>query len=56
MPSINDLLLLVMIGFLGGVANLWLSQSLKLSEVSLSTPLKIFSISFCNNFWIFNLG
>ena len=40
MPDIKDLLLLSMIGFLGGFANLWLSQSFKLSEVSLVSPLK----------------
>ena len=45
-----------MIGFLGGFANLWLSQSFKLSEVSLSVSVKILGISFWNNFWIFNLG
>ena len=35
-----------MIGILGGLANLWLSQSYKLSEVSLVTPLKYLSLIF----------
>ncbi|MDA9647597.1 DMT family transporter [Candidatus Pelagibacter sp.] len=46
MPSIQDLLLLCMIGFLGGFANLWLSQSFKLSEVSLVSPLKYLALVF----------
>ena len=46
MPNIQDLLLLCMIGFLGGFANLWLSQSFKLSEVSLVSPLKYLALVF----------
>ena len=46
MPSIQDLVLLSMIGFLGGFANLWLSQSFKLSEVSLVSPLKYLALVF----------
>ena len=46
MPSPKDLLLLCMIGFLGGFANLWLSQSFKLSEVSLVSPLKYLALVF----------
>ena len=46
MPDIKDLLLLSMIGFLGGFANLWLSQSFKLSEVSLVSPLKYLALVF----------
>ena len=56
MPSVQDLVLLCMIGFLGGFANLWLSQSFKLSEVSLVSPLKYLASSLWNSFWIFNLG
>jgi hypothetical protein len=56
MPNMIDLILLSMIGILGGLANLWLSQSYKLSEVSLVSPLKVFSFNFCNNFWLYNLG
>ena len=55
MPSFNDFLLLCTIGLLGGTANLLLSQSYKLSEVSLVTPLKylglIFAISFGYFIW-----
>ena len=40
MPSLNDLVILSLVGIFGGVANLWLSQSYKYSEVSLVTPLK----------------
>ncbi len=46
MPEINDLLLLCMLGLLGGAANLWLSQSFKLSEVSLVSPLKYLALVF----------
>jgi len=46
MPNFKDLALLCMIGFLGGVANLWLSQSFKLSEVSLVSPLKYLALIF----------
>ncbi len=46
MPEMNDLLLLCMLGLLGGAANLWLSQSFKLSEVSLVSPLKYLALVF----------
>ena len=46
MPSFKDLLLLSSVGILGGVANLWLSQSYKFSEVSLVTPLKYLGLIF----------
>ena len=46
MPKVQDLVLLCMIGFLGGFANLWLSQSFKLSEVSLVSPLKYLALVF----------
>ena len=41
-----DLFLLSMIGISGGLANLWLSQSYKLSEVSLVSPLKYLALIF----------
>ena len=50
MPSFIDLILLSMIGFFGGVANLWLSQSYKFSEVSLVTPLKYLALVFAIGF------
>jgi len=46
MPNVKDLALLCMIGFFGGFANLWLSQSFKLSEVSLVSPLKYLALIF----------
>ena len=46
MPSLNHLALLSLIGIFGGVANLWLSQSYKYSEVSLVTPLKYLALVF----------
>ena len=46
MPSLNHFLLLSLIGVFGGVANLWLSQSYKYSEVSLVTPLKYLALVF----------
>ena len=46
MPSLKDFILLSLVGVLGGVANLLLSQSYKLSEVSLVTPLKYLTLIF----------
>jgi len=42
-----------MIGLLGGIANLLLGQSYKLSEVSLVTPLKYLSLVFAIVFGYF---
>ena len=53
LPSFIDLFLLAMIGILGGLANLWLSQSYKLSEVSLVTPLKYLALVFAIIFGYF---
>jgi len=54
-PNLKDLFLLCMIGILGGLANLWLTQSYKFAEVSLVTPLKylalLFAIFFGYMFW-----
>ena len=46
MPSYFDFIILSLVGFFGGVANLWLSQSYKFSEVSLVTPLKYLGLVF----------
>tara|TARA_B100001250_G_scaffold368274_1_gene350865 strand:- start:88 stop:969 length:882 start_codon:yes stop_codon:yes gene_type:complete len=55
LPNLKDLFLLSMVGILGGLANLWLTQSYKLSEVTLVTPLKylalVFGIIFGYLFW-----
>ena len=53
MPSLIDLSLLSMIGVLGGLANLWLTQSYKYSEVSLVTPLKYLGLVFAIIFGYF---
>ena len=53
MPSILDFILLCMVGLLGGTANLLLSQSYKLSEVSLVTPIKYLSLVFAIIFGYF---
>ena len=53
MPSFNHLILLSLIGIFGGVANLWLSQSYKYSEVSLVTPLKYLALVFAIIFGFF---
>ena len=53
MPNLIDLILLSMIGILGGLANLWLSQSYKYSEVSLVTPLKYLALVFAIIFGYF---
>lgn len=46
MPNLKDLFLLCMVGILGGLANLWLTQSYKFAEVSLVTPLKYLALLF----------
>tara|TARA_Y100001970_G_C14162969_1_gene819618 strand:+ start:631 stop:1512 length:882 start_codon:yes stop_codon:yes gene_type:complete len=56
MPDINDLILLSLIGVFGGIANLWLSQSYKYSEVSLVTPLKYLALVFAIIFGFFIWG
>ena len=44
MPNTYDFILLILIGLLGGTANLLLTQSYKLAEVTLTTPLKYLSL------------
>jgi drug/metabolite transporter (DMT)-like permease len=56
MPNLNHLILLSFIGIFGGVANLWLSQSYKYSEVSLVTPLKYLALVFAIIFGYFIWG
>ena len=56
MPSFNHLILLSLVGIFGGVANLWLSQSYKYSEVSLVTPLKYLALVFAIFFGYFIWG
>ena len=53
LPGLIDLFLLSLIGILGGLANLWLSQSYKFSEVSLVTPLKYLALIFAIIFGYF---
>ncbi|WP_440646912.1 DMT family transporter [Candidatus Pelagibacter sp. HIMB1521] len=53
LPSLVDLFLLSMVGILGGLANLWLSQSYKYSEVSLVSPLKYLGLVFAIIFGYF---
>jgi len=53
MPSFIDLFLLSMVGILGGLANLWLTQSYKFSEVSLVSPLKYLALVFAIIFGYF---
>ena len=53
MPNFKDFFLLSLIGIFGGVANLWLSQSYKFSEVSLVTPLKYLALVFAIIFGYF---
>jgi len=45
-PNLLDLFLLSMVGILGGLANLWLTQSYKYSDVSLVTPIKYLALVF----------
>ena len=46
MPNLQDFIFLVFIGITGGSANLFLTQSYKISEVSLVAPLKYLSLIF----------
>ncbi len=46
MPSNYDFIFFVLIGLLGSIANLLLTQSYKLAEVTLTTPLKYLSLVF----------
>jgi len=56
MPTVYDLALLILIGLFGSVANLLLTKSYQLAEVSLTTPLKYLSLVFAIifGFYIFN--
>ncbi len=56
MPSFNHFVLLSLVGIFGGVANLWLGQSYKYSEVSLVTPLKYLALVFAIIFGYFIWG
>jgi len=53
LPNIKDLFLLSLLGILGGLANLWLTQSYKFSDVSLVTPLKYLALVFAIIFGYF---
>ena len=53
LPDLRDFLVLSMVGIFGGVANLWLGQSYKYSEVSLVTPLKYLALLFAIIFGYF---
>ena len=46
MPNIYDFIFFILIGLLGSIANLLLTQSYKLAEVTLTTPLKYLSLVF----------
>ena len=52
MPNTYDFILLILIGLLGSIANLLLTQSYKLAEVTLNYSFKISFTCFCNNNWI----
>jgi len=56
MPSSYDLGLLILIGLFGSIANLLLTKSYQLAEVSLTTPLKYLSLVFAIifGFYLFN--
>jgi len=55
MPNTYDFILLILIGLLGSIANLLLTQSYKLAEVTLTTPLKYLTLVFAiiSGFYIF---
>ena len=56
MPTFYELGLLILIGLFGSIANLLLTQSYKLAEVSLTTPLKYLSLvlAIIFGFYFFN--
>jgi len=53
MPNFQDFILLALIGVTGGSANLFLTQSYKISEVSLVAPLKYLALVFAIFFGYF---
>jgi len=53
MPNTYDFILLILIGLLGSIANLLLTQSYKLAEVTLTTPLKYLSLVFAIIFGLY---
>ncbi|MDC0009602.1 DMT family transporter [Candidatus Pelagibacter sp.] len=53
MPNFQDFIFLALIGVTGGSANLFLTQSYKLSEVSLVAPLKYLALIFAIFFGYF---
>ena len=56
MPTGYDFVLLILIGLFGSIANLLLTKSYQLAEVSLTTPLKYLSLVFATifGFYLFN--
>ena len=56
MPTVYDFVLLILIGLFGSIANLLLTKSYQLAEVSLTTPLKYLSLVFAIifGFYLFN--
>ena len=56
MPTVYDFILLILIGLFGSIANLLLTKSYQLAEVSLTTPLKYLSLVFAIifGFYFFN--
>ena len=56
MPSSYDFGLLILIGLFGSIANLLLTKSYQLAEISLTTPLKYLSLIFAIifGFYLFN--
>tara|TARA_B100001123_G_scaffold410759_1_gene506226 strand:- start:473 stop:1297 length:825 start_codon:yes stop_codon:yes gene_type:complete len=55
-PSSYDLGLLILIGLFGSIANLLLTKSYQLAEVSLTTPLKYLSLVFAIVFGFYLFG
>jgi len=53
MPTPTDFVLLILIGIFGSIANLLLTQSYKLAEVSLTTPLKYLALLYAIGFGFF---
>ena len=53
MPTLIDFLLFIVLGLCGSIANLLLTQSYRLAEASLVTPIKYLSLVFAIIFGFF---
>ena len=55
LPTKIDLIIFIVMGLCGSVANIVTYSKLQISRGFLGHPYKVFEFSFCNSFWFFNL-